>query len=111
MSADGVGTSQADAVSSSQHAVTRARTTGVAACEKPSSTHPPPEEPLVRQHSAPAGSGEWTLQERSLDKPRQRRVSFINEVVTSSCPLPPPPNDNTPSYLLYVQRYVDAGLS
>ena len=91
--------SQADASSSSRNA-------SFDLGEDPGPTHPPPAVPLIRQLSAPAGSGEWTPRERSFDQPRRPRVSFLNDVVASSSALPPPPND-IPSHLLYVQPCVD----
>ena len=38
------------------------------------------------------------------EPPRRRRVSFANDVVTSTCALPPPPTDGAPSHVLYVQQ-------
>ena len=62
---------------------------------------PPPAIPLTRQVSAPAGSGEWALQEQS--KSRRARVSFMSNDVASSVSLPPSPD--TPSHLLFVQQH------
>ena len=62
---------------------------------------PPPAIPLTRRVSAPAGSGEWALQEQS--KSRRARVSFMSNDVASSVSLPPSPD--TPSHLLFVQQH------
>ena len=58
-----------------------------------------------RSHDGVLSRAERLSGASSADEPpRRRRVSFANDVVTSTCALPPPPADGAPSHVLYVQQ-------